>query len=325
MKKIRSLAIAGLFVLSIASVNASTIVEKFATNPMLDGWQIFGDTNLFQWDSTNQNLDVTWDSTQPNSYFYLPLGKTLTVADSFCVQFDLQLSNAVAYGYGQELAIGLLHWSDATNADFSRTIDYPPNISPNVFEFDYFPAFNYGGYSLPDTTSATIVDGAANYNYGSDAQSLVPGVTYHVVLLHYANSINISAVIYTNGQVMTTFPEGGNYYPTNDDGSFVFDTISVTSYADDGFGDDIFAQGTVDNLAVASPLPVDKISTSAVGQIQFTSDTNWIYTLQRSADLQTWTCVSNAISISGNGTNLFLQDTNVISDKSFYRVRADLP
>jgi hypothetical protein len=324
MKKIRSLAIASLFVLSIASVNANTIVERFTTDPALDGWQIFGSTNLFQWDSTNQNLDVTWDSTQPNSCFYLPLGKTLTVADSFCVQFDLQLSNAVAYGYGQELAIGLLRWSDATNADFSRTIAYPPNISPNVFEFDYFPAFNYGGYSLPDTVSATIVDGAANYNYGSDAQSLAPGVTCHVVLLHYANSINISALIYTNGQIMSTFPEGGNYYPTNDDGSFALDTISITSYADDGFGDeDIFAQGTVDNLAVASPLPVDKISTSATGQIQFTSDTNWLYTLEQTTDLQTWTPAAPAVF--GNGTNLVLQATNLPAGKSFYRVRADLP
>ena len=81
MKKIRSLAIAGLFVLSIAPVNASTIVEKFTTDPALDGWQIFGDTNLFHWDSTNQNLDVTWDSSQTNSYFYHPLGMTLTTND----------------------------------------------------------------------------------------------------------------------------------------------------------------------------------------------------------------------------------------------------
>jgi hypothetical protein len=323
MKKIRSLAIAGLSVLSIASVNASTIVERFTTDPSLEGWQIFGDTNLFQWNSANQNLDVTWDSTQPNSYFYLPLGKTLTVADSFCVQFDLQLSNAVAYGYGQELAIGLLRRSDATNADFSRTIAFPPNISPNVFEFDYFPAFNYGGYSLPDTVSATIVDGAANYNYGSDAQSLVPGVTYRVMLTHQANSINISAVIYTNGQVMTTFSEGGNYYPTNDDGSFALDTISVASYSDDGFGDDIFAQGTVDNLAIASPLPVGAIQITTPGTVRFASDTNWLYTLQRTADFQTWTNVLTATV--GNGTNLFLQDPNPPSDKSFYRVQAILP
>jgi hypothetical protein len=54
MKKVSSLAIASLFVLSTASASANTLVERFATDPALDGWQIFGDTNLFHWDSTNQ-------------------------------------------------------------------------------------------------------------------------------------------------------------------------------------------------------------------------------------------------------------------------------
>src|SRR5208283_2489182 len=120
MKKISSPAIASLFVLSMACVNANTIVERFTTDPALDGWQVFGDTNLFQWDSANQNLAVTWDSSQPNSYFYHPLGLTLTTNDSFCVLFDLQVSDATAWGYGNEVAVGLLHFSDATNADFSR-------------------------------------------------------------------------------------------------------------------------------------------------------------------------------------------------------------
>ncbi len=29
---------------------AATITENFSTNPLQDGWQVFGDTNLFQWD-----------------------------------------------------------------------------------------------------------------------------------------------------------------------------------------------------------------------------------------------------------------------------------
>jgi hypothetical protein len=60
-----------------------------------------------------------------------------------------------------------------------------------------------------------------------------------------------------------------------------------------------------------------------VWQVQFISQTNWLYTLQCSADLQTWTDVS--ISTSGSGTNLFLQDTNAPADKEFYRVSAQKP
>jgi hypothetical protein len=119
------------------------------------------------------------------------------------------------------------------------------------------------------------------------------------------------------------FPLINNYYPTNDDGAFIVDTISVTSYADDGYGDDIFAQGTVGNIAVASPLPVQAIQNLALGQIQFASDTNWLYTLEQTADFQTWTPA--ALGVFGNGTNLVLQATNPPPDKAFYRVRADLP
>ena len=54
MKKIRSLALAGLFAFVAARSGATTIAENFTNNPLQDGWQVFGDTNLFQWDSTNQ-------------------------------------------------------------------------------------------------------------------------------------------------------------------------------------------------------------------------------------------------------------------------------
>ena len=50
---------------ALSPAQAVTLTEDFSTDPMQNGWQVFGDTNLFTWDSTNQNLAVTWDSTQP--------------------------------------------------------------------------------------------------------------------------------------------------------------------------------------------------------------------------------------------------------------------
>ena len=54
MKKVLfvSLALAGLCVLFAARSGATTITEDFSANPLQNGWQIFGDTNLFQWDAT---------------------------------------------------------------------------------------------------------------------------------------------------------------------------------------------------------------------------------------------------------------------------------
>jgi len=168
-----------------------------------------------------------------------------------------------------------------------------------------------------------LVDAAANYRWNADIQTLSPNTTIHVVLLHPAGSTGISGVIYANGQVMSTFPLVNNYYPTNDEGAFQFDTLAVINYADDGYGDALLAHGTVGNLAFASPLPVEKIQATGPGLVQFNSDTNWLYTLEQSSDFQNWS--AGAPPIFGNGTNLVLQATNLPADKMFYRVRADLP
>ncbi len=140
MKKVLfvSLALAGLSILSAARAN--TIAQKFSADPLQNGWQIFGDTNLFQWDSTKHNLVVTWDSSQPNSYFYHPLGTIYSKTNDFLITFDLRL-NDIAIGttpgepFTFEIAIGLMHTTTATNGNYFRGYGY----FPDIVEFDYFP------------------------------------------------------------------------------------------------------------------------------------------------------------------------------------------
>lgn len=314
MKKIISLALASLFVLS---VNAATITENFSSDPLQHGWQIFGDTNLFHWNDTNQNLEVTWDSSQPNSYFYHPLGTILTRDDAFIVSFDLQLNDATASNYGSPLAIGLFNFSNATNASFSRG----GGTAPNIFEFDYFPDTGYG-----DSIDATLIDtnfGFTDFYFAYDNKTLNPGITYQVTLTHTAGTTNLSGQVLTNGVLYTALP---NVYagPITD---FRLDTLSISSYQDDGYGDDILAHGAVKNFVVTlPPSPVQNLSGTFQGgqwQVRFLSRSNWLYTLQRTTNFVSWTNVST--STSGNGTNLFLQDTNAPTDKGFYRVRAERP
>src|SRR5271165_5189674 len=113
---------------ALSPAHAATLTEDFSTDPLQKGWQVFGDTNLFTWNSTNQNLEVTWDSSQSNSYFSHSIGTILTTNDDFNVEFDLQLTNAVAANYGSELAIGFLHLADATGAGFLRSSGVSPNV-----------------------------------------------------------------------------------------------------------------------------------------------------------------------------------------------------
>ena len=336
MKKIFvTLAIASLSVLSI--VRATTITENFTNNPSQDGWQVFGDTNQFQWDSTNQNLDVTWDSTKPNSYFYHPLGTILTRDDDFSIAFDLQLNDIVSGNEPgkispMELGFGFLKQADATDPGFVRA------DAANLAELDYFPL----GYYIDDngktnTSYPTLVPTfiSTGYDYAPDAfipwiATFPTGELVRVSLTYTASNQTLTATFQTNGVDILEIPPVVLTDDFTTDDNFAVDMFSVSSYGSAGDPyDSVLAHGTIANIVVTvPPPPIQNLSgnfSSGVWQVQFVSRTNWLYTLQSSADLQTWTCVSNSISIPGNGTNLFLQDTNAISDKSFYRVRADLP
>ncbi len=300
---------------------AAVMQEDFSANPLQHGWQIFGDTNLFQWDSINQNLAMTWDSSQPNSYLYRPLGTILAIDDDFSVTFDLQLADAQATGFF-ELAVGLLRFSDATNANFSRGAA----VTPNLFEFDYFPDGGFGPSIDATLADMTVTAGnTRDFYFAYDVMSLSPGVTYHIVITHAAGQPTVGGSVSTGGQLYTALPQtfAG---PITD---FRLDMISVTSYSatNDPFGDSILTHGTVDNLAVTLPPPPVQNLTGAfsnnVWAVQFLSRSNWLYTLERTTDLQSWTNVLPAVS--GNGTNLFLPDTNPPASRACYRVRANRP
>ncbi len=308
-----------LWGLVAASVcGAATLTEDFSADPLQSGWQIFGDTNLFQWDSTNQNLDVTWDSSQTNSYFYKPLGTILAKSDDFSLSFDLQL-NDITWSGSTELSVGFFHFSDATNAVFSR----PAADTPNLFEFDYFPDNGVGQPAVAATLTDTNVNSShkKDFYFVYDNQPLNTGIIYRVVLTHAAGQTNLSGQIFADGQLYTSLPDIF-HGPIAD---FRIDTVSVSSYQNSGSS--LLAHGAVDNFAIAlPPPPVQNFSgafTNGIWQAQFISQSNWLYTLQRSTNLISWDDIS--ISTGGNGTNLFLPDPNAISGKSFYRVRAERP
>ena len=151
----RALALAGMFAAVCHASTAATIHEDFSTDPAAQGWSVFGDTRLFRWSAINQNLEVTWDSSKPNSYFYIPIGTVLTRNDDFAFEFDLQLSDI---GTGNmpgpfELGIGFLNLAAATNASFQRAV-----YSPNLAEFDYYPAGYYTNYGeVPATTTPGFI------------------------------------------------------------------------------------------------------------------------------------------------------------------------
>lgn len=317
--RLSALALAGMSVLS--STSATTLTEDFSADPLQNGWKIYGDTNLFRWDSVNKNLAVIWDSSKSNSYFYHSLGAILAVADDFRLEFDLRLQDTQATG-SFELAVGFLNLADAQRADFSR----PGADTPNLFEFDYFPDGGFGP-SIDATLSDTNVNttNMSDFYFAYDNLPLNFGVTYHVKLTHVAGQPSIIGEVSTNGQVYTSLP---NIYagPIAD---FRLDTLSITSYsaAGDTSGDSLLAHGSVGNfVATLPPPPVQSLAgafSNGVWRVQFADNLNWLYTLQRTVDFVSWANVS--APASGNGTNLVLSDLNAPAGDAFYRVRAQRP
>ncbi len=319
-------AAAGLALLS--TLRAGTLAEDFSHDPALDGWRAQGEASLFQWDAVNHNLRVTWDSSRPNSYFYLPLGTILGRNDDFSMSFDLVLNDcAIGVNPAQpdtfELAAGFLNFSEATNAAFLRG-SYP--TQPDLAEFDFFQSDHETPIPVTNSVNPTFVDSQNDFAYGTYGVVALPaGVPLRVTLSYSAGQQTGTLTITSNG-VAVVAPS--YVYLTNDTyGAFTdfhLDTFAVESYSDAGATGSLLAHGVIGNvLLVVPPPPVTLLQAALVngaGQVQFASKTNWNYVLQSSADLQTW--LPAASPAAGTGGNLILQDTNSARPHQFYRVNA---
>lgn len=340
MKKVRFLAFAGLFALFGARSGAATITENFSADPLQHGWQVFGNTNLFQWDATNQNLAVTWDSTNQNSYFYHPLGTTLTRHDDFSIAFDLWLDDAAS---GVEpgktgplqLGFGFLNFTNATSTNFMRGAY---GSAPNVAEFDYYTHgyYDFDGmfFDSPATTTPAFISGVDSFDYAPAYlavydNELPTNRWIHVTFTYTASNQTAAVVVTTNGVPVGQLPvlalNSANGFAGSDD--FQVDMFSISSYSSAGDDyDSVLAHGRVGNIVVILPPPAQNLVgtfSNGLWQVQFTDHANWLYTLERTTDFVSWTEVS--APTSGNGTSLSLQDTNAPADRAFYRISAQRP
>ena len=330
-RAIHSLLIATASALSLPAsiLSAATFTENFSANPAANAWQIFGTNNLFTWDSANQNLRVTWDSSKPNNYFHRPLGTILTPDDDFSLSFDLTFEDyAIGVNPAKpgtfEAAIGFLNLDQATKTNFFRGAGTSSLGPLNIVEFDFFPAFD----TFNPTIAQTIVGtnhSSLNWLYNHDKLlEMTPGETF-IVTMNYSSATRTLTTTITNNGTQCGDPQTLILTAVID---FRVTTLSISSYSDAIQplpAGSILAHGSVDNLIlVTPPSPVENISGGFIGaswRVQFISRTNWLYTLEQSDNLTTWTNVS--LATMGNGAILTLSDTTPPAAKSFYRVRAN--
>jgi hypothetical protein len=309
---------------------ATTLSESFSSDPLQQGWKIFGDTNLFRWDSTNQNLQVTWDSSRPNSYFYHPLGTILARADDFNVSFDLQL---IDIGVGSdtnkassfEIAISFLDLDLATQTNFLRGTGVN---SPDLAELAYFWDSGFGATVYP-----TLVDTNGTFNYISSSDyaifALAPGDWYHIVMSYTASNQTVVTTL-TNFE-QTSGVRIHQSINTTNFADFRVGTFSISSYSDAGqepmYAGSVLAHGLVDNLLISVPAPpvqtVLGSLSNGLWQARFAGLTNWWYTLERTTDFRSWTAVSPLVPGQPGLTSL--SETNHTTPGAFYRIRASRP
>jgi hypothetical protein len=339
-KLFASLAGAGLG-LALSTAGAATITEDFSADPLQNGWLVFGDASLFAWNSTNQNLEVAWDSTHPNSYFHRPLGVALTRDDDFSLEFDLRLSD-IASGIEQgktgplQIGVGFLNLATATSTNFMRGAW---GGAPNVAEFAYYTSgyYDYGGLIYPSPASCvpSFIPGTDSFHYApmfvSAFETELPtNRTVHIRLVYTAATQTAVLTLTANGVPLGQLPnlalnDSGNSQWTATD-NFRLDAFSISSYCSVGDDfDSVRAHGTVDNLTFTAALqPIGRLSggraTNGIWQAQFFSHSNWLYALERSTNLHSW--ASASVTNAGNEAFMVLEDSDLAVPRAFYRVRA---
>lgn len=306
---------------------APTLTDDFSTAPSTSGWEIHNDASLFVWNSTNENLEVTWDSSKPNSYFRLPF-PFITSEDDFAVSLDLLLESMIpgpnpARPTGFQIAFGFQHRAHADATNFVRGTGAH---TPNLAEFTFTPDTGYGPTVWP---AMFLTNGLLNYNSPNDFGIFdIPiGIPMRITLSYAATNHTLSIQILTNGTLVGHVVEAPL---VNQDIGFVLDAFSIMSYSDEGqfpgdFQGSILARGIIDNIELTLPsVPVLRATGRFVAgrwEHEFLSAPGWNYILEGSSDLNTWSELS--APVPGTGDTMSLSSTNAENaPHRFFRVKA---
>jgi hypothetical protein len=307
----------------------ATFTDSFTTRPT--AWKTHN-PGAIQWNETAQNLAMTWDSRETNSFFYFPLGTTLTRQESFTFEFtirldDLQVGIDPLKQSTFPLCLGFLNLDQAKRPEYFRGAGVSPAHGPrSVIEFAYFPGTEF------EPTIGPIIASTNNqiaYSHSHPVE-LVPGETYRIRLAFDSTNQTLSTGIEHNGAPYGEPPNNtirALDYNRNQFGDFRVDAFSIHSYSDGGqfpeqFAGSVLAHGVIDDVVVNWPdSPVIQITgrrEAAEWVVSLDPLPTWFYTLERSIDLKAWEIVAT-------GAGPELRDTIPPAGGAFYRVYATRP
>lgn len=301
--------------------------ETFTQAPT--AWHSHGETSLFVWDAAAGAMDVTWDSARTNSYFYLPLGLTLTRADDFKLTFKVAL-NEIAIGttegkpYTFQIAVGLLNVSNAFDPEFYRGAGVDAaHGARNLVEFNYFPDSGFGATVAPTiATASNNIAFSGNYPLELAAKDI-----YRVEMQFDAATQTLNSRLWRNDELYP--PEGLKPLKLSTNfADFRLNAIAISSYSDAGqtppFAGSIQARGWIDDieLTVWHRLPLQVANSGdAELTLRFPTEAGWTYQVESSSNLMQWTA---GLQVTGQGAPVETAAPKN-SEHGFFRVRAVRP
>ena len=291
--------------------------ESFATDPLANGWVLHGDESLFEWDAETGTLEVAWDSEKPNSYFYRPLGQSLTEKDSFAFTFQLTLDEVKAghldgQPYTFEVAIGLLNLEAAKEGGLMRGTG---TDSPNLVEWDYFPDTGFGATVSPALASSKS-EFSAGFTFPAE---LTKGKVYTVRMEYDGSTGVLKSEMLDDGKPWKSIAEVKR---KNAHAGFLIDAFSISNYTAKGSESSLFATGTIDELAIATsrsgPSLVDVNLDDGRWRARAFVVTPDDWQLQRSGDLLNW----KSLDAVRKTSQFFMRfaDPETVGRNQFYRI-----
>ena len=276
MKKVFMIAAVLAAGASAGSVQAQSLTETFATNPLTDpSVQITGPdaanaSSRFSYDAVAHTLTAHYDTTAPTVKLAFPLAQHITDASSFSFSGTLSISSAgfvspASFG-GQVAAFGLINSASTGDQRASAAAD---GTSYNVASFDYFPTQDntFGGNSVDLTLISAPAAGTTfndHFSFAFNNMSLPFDTTITLGGTYDPSTRDLALTL--NGSPIATGPFAAGQ-------AFDFDSLALTLWNDPNlgsFGDPAAATVTFSSLSVTSVPEPASLGVLAVGTLLLT-------------------------------------------------------
>ncbi|HTG43226.1 MAG TPA: hypothetical protein VK633_01720 [Verrucomicrobiae bacterium] len=297
-------------------------------------WTAVGETNLFH--PVSGGMEMTWDSSKPNSYLYLPLGMILTREDDFKLTFivtvtTLRLGTTPGQPYTFEIGAGLINLTNALAPRFYRGAGIDREHGPrNIVEFDYFPA---SGIIAP--TVAPTIATAENQILFSDNHPLEIelDLPYKVEMSFTAPDQTLRTKMWkaeTPGNGLSFAEPPLELKPlalSSSYSGFAVNALALISYNDQGqnppqFSGSVTATGLFSAMELQvfnRPLLAMNRAAEAMA-LSFETSPGWRYQLEQSATGELWRPFSTPLEGTGQSASVPFEPGDRLQ---IYRIRAE--